>query len=187
MGTRGLIGFRHNGADKLAYNHYDSGPEHLGVKILKEVHEVDPDTWDIVRERVRSLVTINEQRQLGPNDGMVIAEIRRHLPDLKYARAPRDYYELFRPVQGTLKPYLDGKLTFIADANEFIYDSLHCEWAYIVNLDNHAFEVWRGFQLTPSEEAAKCYDCEPDRMGYYPLGQRAGVHRQVHSGVAQGQ
>ncbi|WP_309401043.1 IS4/Tn5 family transposase DNA-binding protein [Cerasicoccus maritimus] len=63
------------------------------------------------------------------------------LPDLKYARAPRDYYELFRPVQGTLKPYLDGKLTFMADANDFIYDSLHCEWAYIVNLDIRSAEL----------------------------------------------
>ncbi|WP_309399967.1 hypothetical protein [Cerasicoccus maritimus] len=168
MATRGLIGFRLNEADKLAYNHYDSNPEHLGSRIWEEVREVDPDAWDIVRERARSLVTISEQRQLGPNDGMVIAEMRRHLPEVKYDRQPRDYYDLFKPVQGTLRPYLNGKLTFMADGSDFIYDSLHCEWAYIVNLDAHAFEVWRGKQLNPSEEGAKRYDMGPDRMGYYP-------------------
>lgn len=168
MSTRGLIGFRYNSTDKLAYNHFDSGPAHLGVKVLREVQEVPPDTWDIVKERVGSLVTISEQRLLGPNDGIVISEMRRHLPELSYDRRPRDYYDLFQPLQGTLKPYLDGKLTFMADANDFIYDSLHCEWGYIVNLDQHAFEVWRGLQLSPSSESSKRYDNDPDRLGYYP-------------------
>lgn len=32
--------------------------------------------------------------------------------------------------------------------NEFIYDSLFCEWAYIVNLDDGVFEVYMGAQTS---------------------------------------
>ena len=35
MGTRGILGFRKNGLDKLAYNHFDSYPEELGANVVK--------------------------------------------------------------------------------------------------------------------------------------------------------
>jgi hypothetical protein len=37
----------------------------------------------------------------------------------------------------------------IIDSNEFIYNSLFCEWAYIVNFDSRFFEIYRGFQKYP--------------------------------------
>lgn len=37
------------------------------------------------------------------------------------------------------------------DSHEFLADSLFCEWAYIINLDNYSFEVHRGFNKSPDE------------------------------------
>jgi hypothetical protein len=172
MTTQGLLGFRYNDKDRLAYNHSDSGPDILGLKVLKELRDVD--NWDRVRERMDGLVTVPETRRLNENSALAETEIRRYFPNLEYSNDPKNYYDLYQPLQGTLKPYLDGKLMFMPDATDFIYNSLHCEWAYIANLDTEKFEVWKGNQLEADSEDNRMseeenrYGREPDRMGYYP-------------------
>jgi len=37
----------------------------------------------------------------------------------------------------------------IEDAAELPLDSLFCEWAYLIDLDRHRFEIYRGFQRRP--------------------------------------
>ena len=37
------------------------------------------------------------------------------------------------------------------DSNSFIYDSLFCEYAYILNLDTRQVEIYRGFQTNPHD------------------------------------
>jgi len=166
MTTSGLIGFRYRETDKLAYNATASEPEHLGIKVLQELQQVGD--WEVVKERVGSLVAVSDCRRLGPHDGIAVTEIRRHFPELHYQGMPVDYYKVFEPLQGSLQPYLDGRLRFLPDASDFIYDSLHCHWAYIVNFDAHEFEVWKGQQIAPCAAATARYEKERDRMGYYP-------------------
>jgi hypothetical protein len=164
MSTRGLIGFRYNDTDKLIYNHSDSRPDVLGLKILRELRDVD--NWDVVRERTESLVAVPETRKLDDCSSMAETEIRRYFPDFEHKSEPKNYYDLYRPLQGTLKPYLEGKLMFMPDASDFICNSLYCDWAYIVNLDTNHFEVWKGQQTKLNPENR--YGKEADRMGYYP-------------------
>ena len=63
---------------------------------------------------------------------------------------------------------------FMPDASDFINNSLHCNWAYITNLDTEKFEIWKGNQLEPDSEDNRLveepnrYGTEADRMGYYP-------------------
>ena len=61
-----------------------------------------------------------------------------------------------------MKPYLDGELSFMSDAFDFIHNSLHCEWVYIANLDSNEFEVWKGLQNKPDADSR--YGAEADRM-----------------------
>lgn len=172
MSTKGLIGFRHNNADKLIYNHSDSHPDTLGLRVLRELRGVK--NWNVVLDRIESLLPIPEQRQMGEHTSMAESEIRRAFPDLEYKGVPQNFYDLYQPLQGTLQPYLDGKLIFAPDASNFIYDSSHCDWAYIVNLDSDELEVWKGGQLDPDHEDNRWaeeknrYGKEPGRMGYYP-------------------
>ncbi len=166
MSTRGLIGFRFNETDQLIYNHSDSHPDTLGLKVLRDLRDVK--SWDTVCDRVESLVSIPETRMLGDNTSMAESEIRRHFPEQENKFSRRNFYDLYQPLQGTLKPYLEGKLSFIPDASDFISDSQHCEWAYVVNLDDWKFEVWRGLQQRPDDSENNQYDQEADRMGYFP-------------------
>ena len=164
MTTQGLIGFRLNQADKLIYNHADSHPDTLGLKILRELRDVE--NWNVVLDRIEELVLIPEERLLGNHTSMAETEIRRAFPDREYKCVPKNVYDLYQPLQGTLQPYLDGKLMFLPDASDFIHNSLHCEWAYIANLDSETFEIWKGLQTKPDSENR--YGTEHDRMAYYP-------------------
>lgn len=173
MSTRGLIGFRHKDVDKLAYNHADSGPDTLGFKILKELHAIED--WDVVRNRVDGLHSIPEDRLLGEYTSMAETEIRRHFPRQEHFGQPKNVYDLYQPLQGTLTPYLNGELSFMPDASDFIHNSLHCEWAYIANLDENLFEIWKGNQTKPDTDENR-YGEERDRMGYCPCTMLFGYH-----------
>jgi hypothetical protein len=58
MSMRGRIKFRYHKTDQLAYNHADSDPDYLGRNILKELKAVAD--WEKVKDRIHSLVPINE-------------------------------------------------------------------------------------------------------------------------------
>ena len=164
MTTRGLTGFRYKEKDKLAYNHADSHPDSLGLKVLRELRDVK--NWTAVRDRIGSLIPVPEQRKLDEHSSMAETEIRRAFPDLKYRYKPRNFYDLYQPLQGTLKPYMDGKLMFMPDSSDFINNSLFCEWAYVANLDSNKYEIWKGLQTKPDPDNR--YGLEADRMGYFP-------------------
>lgn len=164
MTTQGLTGFRYREKDRLAYNHADSHPDTLGLNVLRELRDVED--WNAVRDRIDSLVPIPEQRRLDEHSSIAETEIRRAFPDLKYEAKPRNHYDLYQPLQGTLKPYLDGKLMFMPDASDFIHNSSFCEWAYVANFDSRKYEVWKGLQTKPDPDNR--YGQEVDRMGYFP-------------------
>jgi len=164
MTTQGLTGFRYNEKDSLAYNHADSHPDTLGLNVLRELRDVDD--WESVRDRVDGLITIPENRRLNEYTGMAESEVRRAFPNLKYDGNLQNIYDLYRPLQGTLKPYLDGNLMFMPDASDFIHNSGFCEWAYVANLDSAKYEIWKGRQTKPDPENR--YGQEADRMGYFP-------------------
>ena len=147
MTTQGLIGFRYRERDKLAYNGTNSEPDLLGLKLLHEVKHVH--SWDKVKDRVRDLVALPEIRPLDDSTALAETELMRHFPDMEHKLAPRNVHQLYKPLQGSLSPYLGGRLTFMPDASDFIHDSRYCKWAYIVNLDTDQFEVWKGNQREP--------------------------------------
>jgi hypothetical protein len=170
--SQGLIGFHIRDVDKLAHNAYNSTPDKLGLSIYNEVLAVTD--WDEVYDRVKGLNAVPETSQIDLNDGLLFSELRRHFPEKQFNSHPRDYHELFSPLQGSLAPYLDGRLSYIPDASDFIHDSRFCDWAYIVNLDTQEFEVWMGRQIEPEHEGIRLteeenrYGTKADRMGYYP-------------------
>jgi hypothetical protein len=172
MNSQGLIGFQIRGQDKLAYNRSGSRPDMLGLKILNELRAVE--NWDAVKQRIVELTPVSETHRLDHSNGYAVTEVRRHFPGIAYEHPPADHHDLYQPLQGTLEPYLDGRLSFVPDASDFIRDSRHCAWAYIVNLDANAFEVWKGNQLDPDSEDNRIveeptrYGTEVNRMGYYP-------------------
>jgi len=141
MGTRGAIGFRIDGVDKLTYNHFDSYPQGLGVDILSQAQELYAAGPESLRAAARNIKMLN-------SDG-VTKEV---------VEATRAYHN-----KGDLPAYLN--LGYMPGNNNFILDSLFCEWAYILDLDDDMLEVYRGFQKVADPDNR--YG-QGEQSGYFP-------------------
>ena len=53
------------------------------------------------------------------------------------------------------------------DQTGFAKDSLFCEWAYCVNLDDRTLEVYTGSNTSPVPEGQRFSDMEPNAAGVY--------------------
>jgi len=163
VSTRGAYGFRVDGVDKIAYNHCDSYPrclgDDVGASIVAWRNQGTPDT---LRDRVRAIRLVSEKDR--PTD----ADVERCKPytDLGVSkRSTDDWYCLLRGAQGDLDAAL--KCGIIVDSAEFLKDSTFCEYAYIVNLDELTFEVYRGFQKNPHARGRYGSDVPHERC--YPV------------------
>ena len=158
MGTRGLWGIRKNNVDKAAYNHYDSYPSYLGYKIIDFVKA---HTTDELSNIFENIILVNEDDK--PNLEQ-IEECSAYLNLEVSNRDATDWYCLLRGAQGKPEEYAKG-LKYMADYIDFIKDSLFCEFAYLINLDNETLEYWVGYQKKP--DAMNRYGTEnPDK--FYP-------------------
>jgi hypothetical protein len=60
----------------------------------------------------------------------------------------------------------------LIDKSDFASDSLFCEYAYVVDLDNDTLELFRGFQEEPHDEgrfASAWKVTKEPRHQYYPV------------------
>jgi len=149
MGTRGLFGFYKQGITKTTYNHSDSYPEGLGLDILKELREY---TMDELNKTFDRIILIDERNKPTKDQLNEVIEYT----DLNVGQTKEDtdtkgvlWYQALRKAQGNLEPWVKKGLKYMIDSQDFIKDSLFCEWAYIINLDSNELEIWIGFQKVP--------------------------------------
>jgi hypothetical protein len=136
MGTRGVMAFAIDGALKATYNHWDSYPGGLGNDILKWLRSADIQA---AREKARRMFAVNENFKPTPEELETLAKYR----DANVSEGD-DWYALLRDAQGNPAAALDA--VAYVDAESFARDSLFCEWAYVIDLDNEQLEVYKGFQ-----------------------------------------
>lgn len=159
MGTRGILGFRIDSTDKLAYNHFDSYPSGLGTTIQRWLRE---SSLDDVKAQVRALRVVAADTKPSPED----IEALQPWTNLNVSsQCTQDWYCLLHNTQGDPGATLQAGV--IVDSASFVADSLFCEWAYVVNFDDSAIEVYRGFQKAPHSDGR--YAAETADRGYYPI------------------
>jgi hypothetical protein len=137
MGTRGAFGFILGESEKIAYNHFDSYPDGKGLDVLRFVRGAD---LPYLRQQAEELKVVGDTPPT-PED----VEALKPWTDLGVSeQSTEDWYCLTRGMQGDLGETLNSG--YMLDGSDFPLDSLFCEWAYIVDLDQNVFEVYKGFQ-----------------------------------------
>lgn len=142
MGTRGTYGYRKNKEDKLMYNHYDSYPEGLGQNMLEYI-------------KMYSNKEIND-----------ICDNIKFVEKDKNWNLSREMETRIQSREVYLSSFHEDSTILMPEDNNFIKDSLFCEWGYIVNLDTECLEVWEGFQK--KAQKGNRYGRKQIENGYYP-------------------
>lgn len=140
MGTRGAYGFHINGIDKVTYNHMDSYPSGLGMDVGDFIKNTSVGEMRVIAERIRLVdedvpPTTEEMIKYAPMANTTIS-----------SHDPREWYVLLRSTQGDLTHYRDTDIDVMIDNHTFLNDSLFCEYAYIINLDDETLEYYKGCQ-----------------------------------------
>lgn len=163
MGTRGAFGVRIDGKDKITYNQYDSYPEGLGDDIVEQIAPTLQLTNGIedLREAARKVKVVDDEYELTDEEKQRLK--RFHNPGVDGGQS---LYAYLRGLQGQLATIL-FEAQIMIDASKFVNDSLFCEHAYVVNLDDEVFEIYKGFQKR--QHASGRYSTNPGKNGYYPV------------------
>lgn len=165
MGTRGLAGFRSNGQDKFAYNHWSSEPTCLGIDVATFVQSC---TKAELLRASECLIVVDGKTLPTPEQ---IAECAPWTDLSVSNQSTDDWYCLTRNAQGNLQAYVDG-LKYMVASNAFIKDSLFCEWAYAIDTDTDTLEVYKGFQTVLGDGR---YNSEyPKKKNTEELGEYTG-------------
>ena len=132
MGTRGAVGYfgRLKGGNmhKVTYNHFDSYPSNLGVEVVNYIKSRDGD----------------------------VNPIKTDFKEIKLVENTDDNYSKQRNWQGDLASYAFHQE--MIDNEDFLGDSLWCEWAYIINCNTGKLEIYRGFQDDQSKVKGRYKD-----------------------------
>lgn len=160
MSTRAAYGFRHNNKDYISYNHSDGDPTGLGYEFLEALTSFTL-TQDIeyLRSKIENITLI--QRNNHVFSGNELLSIIDRIDSLGIANDLKNKYTSNSEVlaenilyftQGQLDAIIDREFSipYMLDSKTFLYDSLFCEWAYIVNLDEQVIEFYKGFNKNPN-------------------------------------
>ena len=167
MSTRGLYGIRKNGVDKCTYNHSDSYPSWLGRKVLEFCAN---NTIENLEKFFNKIELVDESSK--PTEEQIKKCVEAgYYSGVVSTKSVDDWYCLLRNLQGNFDEYQDlidndeAKTIFMTDCISFIKDSLFCEYAYIINLDDEVLEFYEGYQKE-AQKGNRYGETEED--GYYP-------------------
>lgn len=158
MGTRGAYGFTVAGKNKITYNHYDSYPDGLGKTIVEFVACRTPEQLSKIAKAIKM---VNENKKI------TAAQIKKLGTLGITVTADDDWYNVLRDYQGNLEKLSSTGMPYMINSEDFLLDSLFCEWAYIINLDTGMLEFYKGFNENPITEGR--FAGVTANRGYYPV------------------
>jgi hypothetical protein len=177
MGTRGAIGYYSQGENKITYNHYDSHPTGLGCNMVSYLESRNRNI-NLLRKDFDSVKMVDEQGV--PSQRQIDICRESGLIDLGVGnQSIEDWYCILRGAQGNL--WQNVKCGFMIDSHTFMYDSLFCEWAYVINLDTEMLEIYKGYQKTKGQgrySLARSNSIDGDRIYF-------GVSLVGHSSITE--
>jgi hypothetical protein len=167
VSTQGAWGFRFGGCDKVAYNSHDSYPDGPGTWVLAAVVKFDDDR--LARAADRLMLVESDERP--PR------ELIKRYSALSYGSEDEllsSKWLTWRDLLATnpIQAFIDGRIDHLPDDHTFLEDSLYCDWAYILNLDERVAECYEGFNREPGGPG-RYAGLGPNEGGYYGVRLRA--------------
>ncbi len=162
MSTRGAYGFRSGGKDYVSYNRSNSYPDYLGEEILKQCKELLKGGMDKLKKSIFSIRLVREKKKPTKTD---IKNLKPYTELSVGARETSDWYCLTRGLQGNLIKNIQSG--YMMDSANFLLDSIWCEWAYIINLDDNIFEIYKGFVKSKGIGRYDCIKIDEEKDEYY--------------------
>lgn len=149
MGTRHSIMIFHDGKYKMGqYGQWDGYPKGAGTGVLEFLREMDKDKF---------LKNLSKTKKLSKAKAKEInVKLESGKADLK-----KDYPSLSRDTSSKILGMIqdmpdDLKEPMYLNIDEtFPYDSLFCEWTYVIDFDKNAFEVYQGFNKVPTPDDSR--------------------------------
>jgi len=158
MSTHGVYGYRLNGKDKVTYSQFDSYPMGWAIGLLEMIQNYSDEELVKMAENIK-LVT----NALPPTKEEIKA--CEKYTDLHVSNnSTSDWHCLLYGTQGNLEVYKD--FPYMLDSSNLLKNSLVCEYAYILNLDEKVFEVYVGGNMDIN--AAGRYAKFSKNMAYQP-------------------
>jgi len=162
MSTRGVVGFRHNGQDKVMYNHSDSYPDYLGLTVLEAVRKYSDEQLIAAHKKI-TLVDPDEK----PSEELQAQYTKYHCGGVSTGKKS-EWYSLLREAQGNIDAYVtDDKLAHMINGRRSMFDSLFSEYAYIINLDDKTLEFYVGFNKDKNAAGRYASFTEDPKEAYY--------------------
>jgi hypothetical protein len=175
MGTRGCAGFRVSEKDKLQYIQFDTYPTGVGASILDFIQKTPNDQLKEIATRIK-VVSDNTR----PTKKQLEECKDYYNKDVGYDGTDKpNWYQALREAQGNLTAYKNG-LRYMLGAESFMNESLHCEWAYVVNVDEGVLEIYRGFNHNKNAEG-RYANCKPYIAGAMTLKKEDGTKEEFPS------
>lgn len=159
MGTRNLIAVQKGGKYKVAqYCQWDGYPEGQGVEVLNFARKLKSLRF---RAEFEDKVEAAEVASIDYVEGIIksVPDWNKSNPELS-----RDTGAEILPLIMRSPPGLK-----LEDNISFAKDSLFCEWAYVLDLDNGTFECYKGFNKTPLTPQDRFYFDNHSYNGYYAV------------------
>lgn len=172
MGTRHLTAVVLDGDYKVAqYGQWDGYLEGQGETIRLFFESLTPKTMNKFREAIAKCSFMSDEeydrifKSFGRTSdfGMTMEEAEKYKAS-EYGYLSRD------TGAAILSVIYERNGVPLVNTIDFAADSLFCEWAYVINLDNDTLEIYEGFNESPvpASERFACYN-DKAREGYYPV------------------
>lgn len=165
MSTRGFVGWVIDEKVVITYNHSDSYPSYLGKHVLEFLRSGVAPT---LREKLKQVRLVDDD-VAGPTP----AEREQYKQFFQQVSGGDDWYAVLRDLQGDLRLILEAGITPVV-GEEWAYNSLFCEWGYLVDLDENVFEVYKGMQTRLPILGR--WAGIPSDDGYFPVSRARSWH-----------
>ena len=129
MGTSGYISFIADHQAKNAYSHLDSGPDDLGLKMLRWLRSASAQP-EPLKAAIRGLKVVSDDGE--PPTAEEVSRFR-HYSDRSVGDPSMEWYALLRRTQ--------GDPTAILACGYVVYEDDPSGWIYEVNTDEQSFSV----------------------------------------------